>query len=75
MGALSGVISVNMLRGRYKASSGIPQVENAKFSLSGEYKYFLSVYCPLCRRCNMYWVVFFAVFFVVVLFCCFSLSG
>ena len=62
MGALSVVISVNMLKGRYKASSGIPQVENAKFSLSGWYKYFLCVYCPLCRCCNMCYAVFFAGF-------------
>lgn len=66
VGALSAVISVNMLKGRYKASSGIPQVENAKFSLSGRYKYFLCVYCPLCRGCNMYWVVFFTVCFVLL---------
>lgn len=33
--ALSAVISVSMLKGCYKPSSGIAQVENAKFFLSG----------------------------------------
>lgn len=55
--ALSAVISVSMLKGCYKASSGIPQVENAKFFLSGKYKYFLCVYCPLCKDYNMCWAV------------------
>ena len=59
--ALSAVISVNVLKGHYKVSSGIPQVENAKFSLSVQHKYFLHGYCPLCKGCNMCWAV-----------CCFS---
>lgn len=64
---LSAVISVNMLKGRYKASSGIPQVENTKFFLSG-YKYFLCVDCPLYKGCNFCFMVFFTSF------CCFAVS-
>lgn len=64
---LSAVISVNTVKGRYKASSGIPQVENTKFFLSG-YKYFLCVDCPLYKGCNLRFMVFFASF------CCFAVS-
>lgn len=64
---LSAVISVNMLKGCYKASSGIPQVENTKFFLSG-YKYFLCVDCPLYKGCNLCFMVFFTSF------CCFAVS-
>lgn len=66
VGALSAVISVNMLKGCYKASSGISQVENAKFSLSAWYKYFLCVYCSLCKGWNMCWACF---LLVCVLLC------
>lgn len=50
---LSVAISVNMLKEHSTGSSGIPQVKNTKFLLSGRYKYFLNVYCSLYMGHNL----------------------
>lgn len=55
---LSVAISVNMLKEHSTASSGIPQVKNTKFLLSGRYKYFLNVYCTLYMGYNLWCMVF-----------------
>lgn len=55
---LSVAISVNMLKEHSTGSSGIPQVKNTKFLLSGRYKYFLNVYCTLYMGYNLWCMVF-----------------
>lgn len=62
-------------RAAIKASPGISQVENAKFSLSGKKKYFLCVYCSLWEGVWLHFASFcFAVsaWQVKVMLCSFS---